>query len=355
DALAEVLQRGSVPAPDSFIRGDITVSETGLLNLVYGDTASVECILNDDGNEVYRVTATSNDGSYGFELLLDPKKAPVNHGQDGIVHGHKMDSDDMYYCFVSRCDVSGSIRVDNVDLVVDGTPGASTGWYDREMGGSIHRWYQPSTKSTEGSWIWGSAQLSNGWDLTFYTVWDVNIYDGKKEVRDRTAIAISPEGERIECTEHMFECKSSWTSTDTLNEYERANQETRTICAVRGYWEGRVKVNGAMFGQATSGLGFVENVPAQLVTKFSQYLKRMGSLTMGEVRKVYPERLTDPLHAADILGLDQTTQRLVDRSSQPDCFPSTRFTEDLPLDVLHHHLFAPVRHITERGGKSWRS
>ncbi|ESK89063.1 polyprenyl synthetase [Moniliophthora roreri MCA 2997] len=374
DALAEVLRRGSIPAPDSFIQGEVTVSETGLLNLVYGNTASVVCILNDEGNEVYHITAKSNDGSYGFELLLDPKKAPVNHGQDGIVQGHKMDSDDMYYCFVSRCDVSGSIRVDNVDLTVDGTPGVSTGWYDREMGGTIHRWYQPNTKPTEGSWIWGSVQLSNGWDLTFYTVWDVDIYDGKKEVRDRTAIAISPEGERIECIEHMFECKSSWTSLETLNEYgtkwrltiprleidvmvsaERANQETRTMCAVRGYWEGRVKIDGTMLGQTVSGLGFVENVPAQLVTKFSQYLKRMGSLTVGEVRKMYPEHLIDPSYAAGILGLDQTTRQLVSRSSQQDRLPSTRFTEDLPLNVLHHHLFAPVRHITERGGKSWRS
>ncbi|EEB96902.1 hypothetical protein MPER_03878, partial [Moniliophthora perniciosa FA553] len=142
---------------------------------------------------------------------------------------------------------------------------------------------------------------------------------------------------------------------DVIVSAERANQETKTMCVGRGYWEGRVKIDGAMFGQTISGLGFVENVPAQLVAKFSKYLKRMSSLTIGEVRKVYPERLTDPLHAAATLGLNQTTQRLVDRSTQQDCFPSTRFTEDLPLDVLHHHLFAPVRHITERGGKSWRS
>ncbi|KAK7045768.1 geranylgeranyl pyrophosphate synthetase [Paramarasmius palmivorus] len=374
NALVELLRRGSVPEPDTFIEGDITVAETGPLKLVYGNTASVECITNNQGNEIYRIMARSKDGSYGFELDLEPKKVPVNHGTDGVVHGHKMDNDEMYYCFVSRCAVSGSIRVDSVETSVDSTPGLSTGWYDRELGGSINAWDQPNNKSSEGSWVWGSVQLSNGWDLTFFTVWDVDVYTGEKDVRDRTAIAISPEGERVQCSEHIFECQDSWTSLETLNEYGTkwrltiprleidvsvhapfAMQESKSLCAVRGYWEGRVDIAGTMLGREVSGLGFVENVPAQLVTKLTNYLKLMGSLTVTEVRKVYPEKLIDSSHAADVLGLDQTTQKLVSTPAEQVSLQPTRFTQDLPLNVLHQHLLAPVRHITERGGKSWRS
>ncbi|KAK7045767.1 geranylgeranyl pyrophosphate synthetase [Paramarasmius palmivorus] len=374
EALVEVLQRGSIPEPESFIEGDVTVSESGSLKLVYGNTASVECITNNQGTEFYRILARSQDGLYGFELDLEPKKSPVNHGNDGLVHGHKVDDDEMYYCFVSRCAVSGSIRVDGSRTLVDGAPDLSTGWYDREMGGNVHPWDHPNTRPTEGAWVWGSLQLANGWDLTFFTVWDVDVYTGEKEVRDRTAIAISPEGERVQCSEHMFECKEKWDSLETLNEYGTkwrltiprlevdvsvhapfVMQETRTICVGRGYWEGRVTVTGTMLGQEVSGLGFVENVPAQIIANLSRYLKRMGSMIVGEVCKVYPEKLIDPLHAADILGLDQTTQQLISFCVEPASLHPTRFTQDLPLDALHRHFFAPVRHITEQGGKSWRS
>lgn len=354
--LVAILRDGKMPKPDSLIVGEVTVAEQGALDLTYGDTARVVC----KGEGDYHITAKSSDGSFGLDLVLVPRKPPVAHGADGVVHGHsKNDNSGMYYCFVSRCDVTGSIRVDNIERGVDAS--CSSGWYDREMGGE--QWNTGKATTFEGSWVWGAVQLSNNWDLTFYLLWDVDVYDNNKKVlRDRRAVAISPAGERFECEEHTLDCRDTWTSMKTLNEYGMKwslripkfdvqleldapfkQQEVETMCAVRGYWEGRMNVQGSMLGQNVEGLAFIESVPPQIITKFEKYLKRVNHITSVEVRKIYPDKLLNAQDAIRILGLDST---FTDSSNQ--------FAE-MPLDVLHHHLFAPVRHITDSGGKAWRS
>lgn len=183
--------------------------------------------------------------------------------------------DGRYYCFVPRCKVSGYIRVNNSQVEVD--INNSIGWYDREFGGDIQKWYTKNTSSTESSSTRVSMQLTNRWNLMVYTLWDVNIYNGDHTIRDKKAMAISPEGTRIQCDEHSFEHVDSWTSMHTLNEYGTkwrltvpqldldisveapfVKQEVRTICSGRGYWKGRVSIAGTMHGAAVDGLGFVE-------------------------------------------------------------------------------------------------
>lgn len=276
NSLLQVMSDGKVPEPDIIISGDISVSLEGRLDLKYGDLASVVCRTNDKGEDVYHIIAHAEDGSYGFELDLTPRKPPISHGANGVVQGDLVTPDDgMYYCFVPRCDVSGSVRLDNSNIEVDKEN--SLGWYDREFGGGIRRWYEVNTKTTESSWKWASAQLSNGWDLTVYTLWDIDFNSGEVTVRDKRAIAISPEGTRIECDEHTLDPVRTWTSMNTLNDYGTkwhltvpelkldvsveapfTKQEFRTICAQRGYWEGRVEIVGTMGGDHVTGLGFVE-------------------------------------------------------------------------------------------------
>ncbi|RDB17171.1 Short chain isoprenyl diphosphate synthase [Hypsizygus marmoreus] len=366
-SLLDVLRRGQVPEPDIFIQGPISVAEEGDLNLKFGDLGSVVCTTNARGEEVYHIVARAEDGLCGFEIDLIPRKPPINHGANGVVQGDLHTPDDgMYYCFVPRCEVSGSVLIDGKHVDVDSAQ--SMGWYDREFGGSIRKWYESSTRSDESSWKWGSAQLDNGWDLTFYTLWDVDIYNGDVIIRDKRAIAISPEGSRIECDDHTFEYSETWSSVTTLNEYGTkwklsipqpdidfsieapfVKQETRTLCATRGYWEGRVSIKGTMGGKEVTGLGYVESVPAQLITKFENYMKRITRVTADEVKKIYPDNLIDPETAVRVLILDS------DASTEPGSLPPVRFTRDVRLDSLYENLFAPVRHLSDRGGKSWRS
>lgn len=55
-----------------------------------------------------------------------------------------------------------------------------------------------------------------------------------------------------------------------------------------------------------------------------------------------------------ILAL-QSDEEMAAKPTGANCLSPQRFTQDMPLDVLYEHLFAPVRHLTDRGGKSWRS
>jgi predicted secreted hydrolase len=273
-SLLEVLRNNKLPDPDSFIPGDVSLSEEGNLNLKYGDLASIVCHMNSQGEDVYHIVAQAADGSYGFEFNVTPRKPPVDYGfQTDLLTGDP--DDQMCYYFVPRCDVTGSLRVDNSQVEVN--PNGSTGFYERKFGGGIQKLYQAGTKKIQRSWKWASVQLSNGWDLTIHTLWDVDVYNGDVTVRDSRAIAIPPEGVHFECDEHSFEPVEIWTSMNTLNDYgtkwklvvpqlnldvsvEAAivKQEFRTIAAGRGYWEGRVVITGIMEGESVNGLGFVE-------------------------------------------------------------------------------------------------
>jgi predicted secreted hydrolase len=277
-SLTELLEAGKVPEPDVLLPdGSVRICPEGsTLNLQYGDIASVVYQMNDDGDDVYHITARSVDRSFGFNLDLIPRKAPINHGANGVVVGDLVTPEDaMYYCFVPRCEVSGTVLVgDRTKTVISE---ASSGWYDREFGGSIRKWSQPPPTTTESSWHWGSAQMSNGCDLTWYTLWDVDVHSGEKQVRDKRALVIDSEGRRIEYDTHSFLPVETWVSMATLNEYGTkwkleipqanveltieapfVNQELRSICATRGYWEGRVSISGVMEEEEVTGLGFVE-------------------------------------------------------------------------------------------------
>jgi len=277
-SLSDVLRSGKVPEPDLLLPKDsVRVCEDdSAFSLKYGNVASVVRVVNKEGDDMYHIIANSADGSYGFELDLIPRKPPVNHGADGVVVGdHVTPEDAMYYCFVPRCEVSGTLRVG--DLTREVVSKDSLGWYDREFGGSIRTWYKPPLTTTESSWHWGSAQLENGQDITWYTLWDVDIHTGEKVLRDKRALDIDVDGTRNEYDDHTFVPLETWTSIATLNDYGTkwqlvipqagvelfleapfVNQELRSICATRGYWEGRVSISGIMAGKEVKGLGFVE-------------------------------------------------------------------------------------------------
>lgn len=88
--------------------------------------------------------------------------------------------------------------------------------------------------------------------------------------------------------------------------------------------------------------------------KFEDYLTRNAHLTAVEVSKLYPTRLIDAAHAMNVLAL-QSPDDILAQSADSNHLSPLRFTQDLSLDVLYEHFFAPVRHLTDSGGKSWRS
>jgi len=73
-----------------------------------------------------------------------------------------------------------------------------------------------------------------------------------------------------------------------------------------------------------------------------------------EVSKIYPAHLIDAQHALDTLVF-HSDYNIASIPTDSDYLSPLRFTQDIRLDTLHQNLFAPILHLTSRGGKCWRS
>lgn len=344
-ALLETMSAGVAPLPDHPLHGEVRVA-MDRLDLEYGRTGR----FHREGDGTYRLRLVDRAGRTGLDLALAPLKAPVRHGADGVVRGTREDGrDGMFYYCIPRCRVEGTVVVDGETAVV--TDGSA--WYDHEFGGQPRRRDQ-GLGSTEAAWEWAGVQLDNGWDLSLSTLYDVDVHTGVRTVRDAPAIASGPGGERVQLETHRLEGFDEWTSVRTFNSYPtrwrlRApfqavdlvltaafpDQECRTLSAGRGFWEGRVDAAGVMGGRPVRGRGFVEVLPAQVVTDIEQYLDRVGSETLRQVRRLYPDEVTDSTVAA-FLGSD------------------TEGVGVIPTQTVADVVVGPVRHIVDAAGKSWR-
>jgi geranylgeranyl pyrophosphate synthase len=73
-----------------------------------------------------------------------------------------------------------------------------------------------------------------------------------------------------------------------------------------------------------------------------------------EVSKIYPSYLIDAQHALSTLVF-HSNSNIAAIPTDYDHLSPLRFTQDIRLDTLHRHFFAPILHLTSRGGKCWRS
>ena len=69
---------------------------------------------------------------------------------------------------------------------------------------------------------------------------------------------------------------------------------------------------------------------------------------------MYPSSLVDAQHALSTL-IFNSDYNIAAIPTDSDYLSPLRFTQDLRLDTLHQHFFAPILHLTNRGGKCWRS
>ncbi|MEW6474122.1 MAG: polyprenyl synthetase family protein [Actinomycetota bacterium] len=344
-ALLAVMESGEVPLPDRRLLGEVSVA-ADRLDLRYGNSGRFH--KDEDGN--YQLTVIDVAGRHGLTVTLTPSKGPVRHGTDGIVRGtHEDDRDGMFYYCIPRCRLQGTILVDGDRKPLAG----GSAWYDHEFGGEPRQRHR-GLGTSEAAWDWAGVVLDNGWDVSLYSVFDVDVHTGVRTTRDAPAIAVGPNGERVQLEDARLEGSDEWTSVRTFNSYPTRwrlrtafrdtdlvltavfpDQECRTLSAGRGFWEGRVDVIGVMGGHEVRGVGFVEVLPAQVVTDIERYLGRVGHETQGQVRRFYPDQVTG-----------STVGSLVGAALAALGGISTRKVQDFVVE--------PVRHIVDAGGKSWR-
>lgn len=151
-SIQEMLARDALPLPDMDMEGDVVVKKDALF-LDYGGNTFVK-----DDAGCYHISLRgqrpTDKSASGCSLKIKPLKPATRNRSDGVVkvgaHG-----DDMFYYFITRNEVTGSVMVQGEEFQV-----AGSGWYDHEFGGII-RANNASEKgaimSDNFAWQWVSS------------------------------------------------------------------------------------------------------------------------------------------------------------------------------------------------------
>lgn len=342
-ALREVLEKGRIPGPTRMFEGEASVAEH-------------ELALDFDGNLLRRLPSgeyvlelSDEKQQIGCALRFRPRKLPVRFGRDGVVSG--VADEKMFYYFIPRCDVSGVLREGGRTSVVSGS-----GWYDHEFGVAPKR--RSTLRSIPGkpaqtSWRWVSLQLDSGDDVSVY------IITRGDSVLDNWTVVTDARGQRQVFAGAELRPLRTWRSTRSFVEYPVAwqlevpragltlsidaafcDQEVLTIISDPGFWEGRVDARGTLRGRRVSARGWVECKGFRF-EDIDSFFSAVGA----EVRA----------RLAQVLPLEPAASDVAAWAGRSDAARSLEVVRGVDAKLLTDHLARPIREMTDRGGKAWRS
>ncbi len=360
-AILEVLDKGKVPYPDRMFESDVHVSHRRL-DL---DFAGNRLHKDDDGR--YHLDLFDDHQKIGANLVFTPRKTPARHGDNGVVKS--VHGEDMFYYFIPRCDLTGTVTMKWGTEAVSGD-----GWYDHEFGCHLYDGIAPAEPAKEQkpvvsqaaggdeggdkakediAWNWIGAQLDGGWELSAYSLTD--LISG--EPRGNYAIIIEPDGSFRAAKDVTFSWDGEWISTRTFNDYPTgyriaipsegidlhaeppfADQEFITVISKPAFWEGRVNVTGKRGDGDVTGVGFIERSGFFNASDLDSFFKAVGKVVRKSV--------------ADLIPYDPTWEQVRDLIASKE---RPQYMRGVDLDKFVEHGVKPVREITDRGGKSWRS
>lgn len=346
-AMAEILERGAIPVPDRVFDGPVHVASDRLC-IDYG-SGHFEKLA--DGS--YRLRLVNEREGAGCELTFAPTKPPVRHGDDGVVRG--TGGEQMFYYFMPRCRVTGTVTLDGEPVAVT----SGQGWYDHEFGGYVAPEESAETPAAEGAgirdlgWNWTAIQLDGGTELSAYEIIDVRA----GETVGKWLVVIDPDGTQHSVDDVTFEPVATWTSTRTFHEYPtrwrlRApsigldvaidaafdDQELITVISKPAFWEGRCHARGVLGGREVAGPAYIERSGFENIDTLDDFFAAVGRRVRGSV--------------AAMLPLEPTHRELRDLIASEEL---SHYMDGVDPPSMAATLIAPIREITDRGGKSWRS
>lgn len=353
-AISEILEQGRVPKPDRIFDGPLFINERRL-ELDFGG-ARLDKL--DDGR--YHLQLSGERG--GCDLTFLPEKPPHRHGDDGVVRG--VGGEDMFYYFIPRCRVTGTVTVDGLPRQV----AEGRGWYDHEFGGHREKDPKPAAPAPKSAsepaptseeervdiaWNWVAAQLDGGTDVSAYSL--VRVCDGK--ILYQWAVLSGPDGRQRSFRELELTPRGSFRSTRTFYDYPTSwslrvpgaalelevtasfdDQELITCISKPAFWEGRVELRGTLAGTEVRGLGYVERSGFEPIKNLDEFFSAVGEEVRRSVAEVIP------------FAPDTERARALIAAEGRD-----HYLDGVDLGQLGRALLAPMREITDRGGKSWRS
>lgn len=342
-AAIEMLSKGVMPYPDELLIKDPTISQKTLYLNYDGNTFKKL----DDGT--YQLHLAHKELQLSVDINFKPQKPPTRHGDNGVVRG--VSAEDMFYYFIPKCKVTGSIKLKKERLEIT----SATGWYDHEFG--CHAKKENAGKDEakkDVSWNWIAMQLDNGCELTAYDLIDLKT----GEDCGSFIILIDEKGNRHHSNKFKLKQHGElWTSTRTFNEYpthwtleapelglkvkaEAAfpNQEFATVISKPAFWEGRMNISGTLKGKKVSGPGYIERHGFVNSSNMKEFLKAVSKATLNSVQQIIP------------LAFGQEKfEELVSKKG------NTHLTKGLDKQAYIDKFIKPIREITDRSGKSWRS
>lgn len=341
--LLEMAKKGRLPRPDRLMKKAAVQSSTEL-SLSLDD----ECVLTTEKPSekdsqsitapkvVYKVKLNHPRRGTSADLTFVPQMAPVRHGTCGVVN-------EMFYYYIPRCTVYGTVTVNGTTHEVDGS-----GWYDREYGGSEDE----IGKDALDAWTWFSVQLSDDSEFSLFNVVDRDSHHEKEKV----GVWTRRDGTRVHVHDAILTYSNMWTSLNTYVEYPMAwkivspslqmelhigcafaHQEFMTVLVTGGgFYEGRVHAQGVRAGKAVTGTGFLERKNHTSYNDTAGLLKNVSRFVKKTLSQMYPLDASTEWVDTNVLGRHATK-----RGTLPK--------------MVCDAMFKPVRALIDRGGKSWRS
>lgn len=337
-AIKEVLERGRVPLPDRMFDGEVFVNPRKL-ELDFGGARFEK---RDDGTYLLRL---HNERAHvGCELVLHPEKAPVRHGDDGVVRGQSGDA--MFYYFIPSCRLTGTVTLAGTEQPISGR-----GWYDHEFGGNVAG--KDDAAAVDIAWNWAAVQLEGGQEITAYALF---------KAADETplyqwAVVIDPDGSSRALRDFSLVPLAWWRSSRTFHDYPTAwrltvpeaeleltltasfpDQELITVLSDPAFWEGRCDVVGTRGKTPVKGKSYIERSGFEMIRTLDEFFGAVGEVVRESV--------------ANVLPLEPTLEQARDLVASEE---RAHYMDGVDLAQLSRALIKPIREITDRGGKSWRS
>jgi predicted secreted hydrolase len=301
EALKEIFSKGRVPAPDKRFTKP-TVCELDKLHIEMQGCSFSEYY--EHGVRKYKLHLEGSDekGSICIDTVVEPTKAPVVHGRNGIVATEEnvKGTEDMYYYFVPRCNFTGTAKFGS-DFSDDTPPLqqqiSGLSWIDHEFGCGIPTSREEieaaviaPLKSRNGqdyAWEWAAIQLiENDTEVSAVRLKNgPSLIDSFVIVREGTNAQYRLESNQIEFvplkdnnnngqqskfvsprTSQEFNIrwalnfKSAITGADVnlILQPRTIDQEFVTLAAKPSFWEGHVGVQGTWGGKNLTGNGYLE-------------------------------------------------------------------------------------------------
>ena len=206
-----------------------------------------------------RIKAEMSDGT-ALDVVLNPQKPLVFQGEEGYDKKGGEDGNASYYISFTRMQTEGLLKKDGESLAVSGLS-----WMD-------HEWSTSALDSGQTGWDWFSIQLSNGYELMYYQIRNVD----PDLAPQTTGSLVTPNGQKrdLDQGEVRLEVLEYWASPHTGARYpvqwtlaipsEELEMDVITVfddqemtVSVQ-YYEGALQVSGKFRDEAIDGSGYIE-------------------------------------------------------------------------------------------------